>query len=195
MTVIAGIRNEDHLILAADSCGVVGNEIIYITTPKVFSLGRCIVGVSGSYRLQQIVQYLVPMQPPKTGQLAWFVRKYSSDLRAAAEKHGGLDEDKEIDGKILIGCDGVFYRVDSCGAIVPLAQPYASIGSGSDYALGVIHASYETSADRASLLHQAIRVAIDLDPYSNGETYTVRTSEAKNNDVAGNVDTSVSRNV
>lgn len=179
MTVIAGLRDGNRLILASDSCGVVGNEIIYIATPKIFRMDRCIVGVSGSYRLQQIVQYLVPLEPPRTDQLAWLVRTYSTNLRSAAEKHGGLDEDKELDGKILIGCDGVFYRVDSCGAIVPLTQPYAAIGSGSDYALGVIHAAYATSEDKTKLLHQALHVAIDLDPYSNGEINTITTSEIK----------------
>lgn len=175
MTIIAGLVHDGHVYLGADSYGTVDNELIRYAVPKVFRVGRCVVGVTGSHRLRQVVQYGVPLDPPTTDPAAWFAITYAAALKTATQEHGGLDKDGDLDGGLLIGCDGTIYRVDCSRAIVPLRGPYATIGSGGLVALGAFHAMYDPSHDPRDQVRRAVQVAIDLDPYCNGAIDIVAT--------------------
>jgi ATP-dependent protease HslVU (ClpYQ) peptidase subunit len=180
MTIIAGVVADGRVYLAADSFSAEGARRVRQTEPKVWRDGPCVVGVSGSLRLAQIVRYHMSFADLSGGALAWLLREYIPLLKTVTAELGGLEKDDEttyLGGDILIGYRDVMFWIDSECSVVPIATAYTAIGSGAPYALGALWGGDWVGNDTPARtrLTQAVKAAQFFDVYCGGEVVMVAT--------------------
>jgi len=173
MTIIAGLVHAGGVTIAADSYGVVGqSELDKTAMPKIWRMDRAVVGSSGTYLLNQLLRYVVPLDLPADPDavFSYLVVTYSPAIHAALKERDGLAEGNQRPGNVLLGCDGRLYRIDGNGSVVLLKGPFAAIGCGCDYATGAYWALNAAAAEPEPLdrLHMVVQLAIDLDTHCNG---------------------------
>jgi ATP-dependent protease HslVU (ClpYQ) peptidase subunit len=94
MTCAAAIVHEGRVFMAADSAGVSGDDYTHRADEKVFRVGQFVVGVSGSFRVGQVVRYVfdAPSAPESADAgfdaLSFMVRQFVPPLRAALKTSG-----------------------------------------------------------------------------------------------------------
>jgi ATP-dependent protease HslVU (ClpYQ) peptidase subunit len=180
MTIIAGVVADGRVYLAADSCSADGTRRVRQTEPKVWRDGPCVVGVSGSHRLAQVVCYHTSFADLNGGALAWLLREYIPRLKQVTAELGGTEKDGDttfLDGDIIIGYRDVLFWIDSECSVVPIATAFAAIGSGAPYALGALWGSNWVGNDTPTRtrLTQAVKAAQFFDVYCGGEIVIVAT--------------------
>jgi len=145
MTCIVGVKNASGVYLGGDSAISSNNLIQIMIDPKVWKKGRFIFGYAGTLRVGQLIKYKLKIPPinkrePTQYMVTAFVdamRKCLKNAGAAREEH----KEEEQDNQFLIGFNGHLFEIDSAYSICEVADPYIAIGSGTEYALGSLHAT------------------------------------------------------
>lgn len=143
MTCIIGLEHEGSVYIGGDSAGVSELSLRVVAQSKVFINKDFIFGFAGSFRLGQILQY--SLNPPKhvatKSDMAYLVNEFLDSVRLCFHSKGVLDkpENTGVQGSFLLGYRGKLYEVDSDFQVIKIAVNYASIGCGSDLALGAMH--------------------------------------------------------
>lgn len=138
MTCIAGAVDQEGIVWMGGDAGLdSGDCSLQRESPKVFRNGDFLIGVAGTSRLSQIVQYV--FVPPEVNQSpdAYFVKDFVAALRECLREHGGecKNEDDDgpetvMDGRILIGYRDWLVCIDGSYGVGMLAAPFQAIGSG-----------------------------------------------------------------
>lgn len=135
MTVITGYRIENLTCIAADSSASDDLSIETRQEPKVWEQGDWLIASCPSFRLMQILKYEISFDdilgPPDECCMKELVRKLVPLLKLR------LDSDASVgtDWGIMFGGMGNLWIMDADYAINEVAD-FASLGSGSDYAMG-----------------------------------------------------------
>lgn len=188
MTAIAGIadRKTGRVWLGADSLASGAYDAYNLAAPKVFRSGPCLIGVAGSPRVAQIIQYHIGVRgvPSTKEALKFMVTAFVPQLRETLATHGAKlrkDEVEEIaDGSwALVGLSGRIFAICSDFQVVERAEGLGAIGCGMQYLLGSLH---ETEGRKISP-RQRIRKALSCaELYSNGVRgpFTILSAGGKN---------------
>ncbi len=146
MTCVIGLIDKGVVYLAADSAIGTAWEIHRFAQPKVFRLGEMLIGVSGYPRVTQIIRYAAEIAPQAEGQddMTYMVNVFCEAVRKALKDRGAVEIENEVerihDSIMLVGYRGHLYEIDMNFQVVEYQEPYAAIGSGEAYALGVLYA-------------------------------------------------------
>jgi len=133
MTCIVGIAQKGKIWMGADTCISFDTSFISLDDPKVFIKGDMICGVAGPLNFKQNIQYNTDL---------YCGLDEIQDIKAhiAMEIFPAI---KELDGfreaELLIGYEDKLYEIFNNVFVCSATKNYASIGSGSDYALGCLH--------------------------------------------------------
>ena len=197
MTTIVGIQGDGYAVLCGDSristIDENGNASLSITISssqsKLCQHGRYVIGVAGDLRAINILQYgFSPPQPSpslKGKKLdAFFATKFVQELRTCLEFQGystSVDRDGRAQqiqqgSQFLIAVNSTIYQIDNDYAWCTDSSGLYSIGSGSAFALGALHAlqtRQPTLAQAKKLASKALSVAAKYDPYTGGPYNTV----------------------
>ena len=152
MTTIIGVEYEDRCEIFTDSRVTDDNGRIFIhkDMQKFAKRGHLIVAGSGEVLPCDIAQNI--WNPPrmtaadKKNVYKYIIRKVVPSLRKCLTENGyNFDEvhDKKQDGErwhMLIACEGQIFDVDYELTVTRDENNVYAIGSGSDFALGAIHA-------------------------------------------------------
>jgi hypothetical protein len=133
VTCIVGcVDKRGKVWLAGDASNNGANTIETVTDPKVRRSGGVLMGACGSWFMLDLLRRL---DCPATPTEEWVRYGLSSDLRRLRRELGfeGKDEDCEL----LIGACGSLWWADSDLSIVRQGK-YGSVGSGAEFALGVL---------------------------------------------------------
>ncbi len=145
MTCVVGTIDGQSVILGADSAAVGdGPEIYTPPEPKVFACGQYLFGVSGSYRLAQVLRYRAELpEPPSLADLGSFLVR---DLAPAID---GLLEAEGVEGSrraylgdkvaLLLGYQDQLWHISSDLTMLPEVG-FGAIGSGRLRAYAALHA-------------------------------------------------------
>jgi len=159
MTCIVGIVKGNTVWLGGDSAATNQNmDRSIIKDPKVFVRGELAFGVCGLPKVMDAVAHVIelPEQQPGTtdrafmaGELVPVIRKGLKKLDCTA-KHPqfGL----VFTGGMLIGYRGRLYELQGNFQLCSTANGWASIGSGSPFAQGALHASKGKGSPRKRIL-------------------------------------------
>jgi len=151
MTCIVGLIDNDTVHLAGDSSVDFGDDYRQGTTqPKVWRQGQMVLGVSGSYRVLDVIHYNFrpPKREPRRSIHRYLCGPWVDALRKSLKEHGTLERCKgadEMDAEILLGYKGRLWDVDSALHVGESDHPWPAIGVGSPFALGALHATQELS--------------------------------------------------
>jgi ATP-dependent protease HslVU (ClpYQ) peptidase subunit len=139
MTIIAGACRGGRVWLGGDASASDGATMIRSTDPKVWRSGGVLLGGSGEFRTIDAARRIdCPALPTEQ----WVRYGFTSELaKMYRELDGCFDSSQRPEeGSLLLGALGrLWLVVHPRLAVVALGQ-YAAEGSGSDFALGAMHA-------------------------------------------------------
>jgi ATP-dependent protease HslVU (ClpYQ) peptidase subunit len=180
MSVIVAVRKGSQISIASDTQDNFGDlrppsdnhEAI-----KIRDFGDAIVGSSGWALYDDIFgHYLTKRRNirlrDRTSIFDFFV-KFWRDMKIhypfVNDQPGKESETPfaNLDASFLVASPGGIFLVSSNMSVSEFRQYYA-IGSGSDYAIGAVHALYEDMADPVKITERAVRAAIAYDSSCGG---------------------------
>lgn len=146
MTAIAGIVDDGHVYIGADSAATGGTRQTVRRDAKVFRNGPVLIAVTGSARMGQVLQYVlsVPKRHSSTGIMLYLVTDFINAVRSAYKEAGCASKDKEEEGSLgsfLLGVEGHLFQIYSDYQIAEAVDGFYALGSGGDVALGALHAT------------------------------------------------------
>ncbi len=149
MTAIVGVVHDGVVVVGSDS-QMGGWTTKENAGPKVFLRDGVLIGVSGSIRIHNLLQYKlsVPREPAgdHPDYHSWMVCEFIPAVRTLFQDEGiNLSNENRggdfFDGGFLVGYRGHLFEVFSNYAVVEPPDGYATTGSGWAVALGALAAT------------------------------------------------------
>lgn len=152
MTVIAAYSDGENIAIGGDSGAFDENIAISTTTQKVWKAGEHLVGVSGSFRVMELVADSRLGNP----------RKVRDFLVAQSEKSGF----PTAEWAVLITDETGVWEIGSDFSLVKSRHHYNAIGSGGLAALGAFSAVQQYDLSAARRINLALEAALTHTPYT-----------------------------
>lgn len=140
MTCIIGIKQDGKVWMGGDSAGVGGLHIVTRLDPKVFINGEFIMGYTSSFRMGQLLRYMV--MPERTEKMKddyqYMVTCVIPAIRKTLKDGGYVKKEHEVEqgGTFLVGYRGHLYCIESDFQVGERLENYDTVGCGGSYALG-----------------------------------------------------------
>lgn len=158
MTCIVGLvcPKEKKVYVGGDSAGVAGLNISIRKDVKVFRNGPFIMGFTTSFRMGQLLRYNFepPQRPEDMEDDMKFMVSYFIPAVKKCFKDGGFlktKDNQDEGGAFLVGYKGSLYQIDDDYQVGQHTDDIASVGCGSQIALGAMYALSDWSPrDRIS---------------------------------------------
>lgn len=169
MTVIVGLVRDDKIYLGGDRMITWGNRELIGTTPKVFSKGEFLIGFSGAVSTAQVLAHGFAMPPIVEGQNqeTYLVSEFAPALRKQLKDLGlskVKDNEEDVQLHLLMGFRGKLFDLAGDLSFTECVDGYDAVGSGSQFALGVLH-SYKD--DKKTKPEEILRKALEAAAYHN----------------------------
>jgi ATP-dependent protease HslVU (ClpYQ) peptidase subunit len=143
MTCIVGLIDNDIVYIGGDSASCAECSIQIIKTPKVFKKGGLLLGVSGSPRLQDVLQYNFDFPEDVTSEpLEYLNRDFVPALRECLAENGVLEVENEIESSeswVLVGYKKRLFILESNFHVAESNKSYDAVGCGASEAMGSLH--------------------------------------------------------
>lgn len=146
MTCIVGLvcPKKNKVYIGGDSAGITGMSIQIRSDEKVFRNGPFIMGFTTSFRMGQLLHYSFdpPKHPKSINDMSFMVRNFIPAVKKCFKDGGYLitQDSQEHGGEFLVGYKGQLYKIDSDYQVGKLHDNIASVGCGSELALGAMYA-------------------------------------------------------
>lgn len=182
MTCIVGYRNDDGVWIGGDSLGSNDwGQQIATAQPKVFTNGPMLIGCCGSFRLAQLLQYVVDFErcahPAGMPDHEYLVRYFIEEVRQVLHD-GGLTHVKnnveEISGIAIIAYRNNLYTIDEDFQVFDSTRPYMATGSGMDIALGAMSVLVQYDITPEEMITEALRAAEEHNAFVKGPFVVVK---------------------
>ena len=172
MTTLVALQTPTHAIFAADSQITEDNlRSISISTPKIISVGKYLLGITGDTRPGDILTY--NWKPPayRGGSHTAFMGKFIipsiiNTFKDNGYDHSGADKEKDSGFDYLFGIDGQVFHIACDLSFFQSEYGVYGIGSGGQIALGYLYSQKlpVTSTTKAECYaKKAIEIASVLD--------------------------------
>lgn len=187
MTTLAAIQGEGWAVIGYDSRVTEDNRIFVLPKDagKVVKNGQYIFGAAGDMRAVNLLAHTFKPPVPASTDFGAKLDKFISSKFIPALKQCFDDaqygEKGEQDSNILVVIHGRIYEIGSGYDWCHDESGIYSMGSGSQYALGAMHASLEgkkrTISTARSVVKSAVGISARLDPSSGEPIYVISQSE------------------
>ena len=169
MTTLVGIQGKDFIIFAADSQITDGDQrIISVETPKIISVGKFLLGLTGDSRPGDILAYA--WKPPlyRGEDPTVFMGSKVIPSISASFKEGNYEIDnKEMNFSFLISFNANLFSIGGDLSFNTSERGLFSAGSGGNYALGYLYSlptkNYNKLITASVVAEEAVRIASLLD--------------------------------
>lgn len=166
MTCIVGLALDGDVWIGADSAATSGWQVRSTRVPKVFTHGPFIIGYTVSFRMGQLLQFYLDVQPQdgESSDLEYIVKRFVMAVRGCL-KEGGyttIENNKEEGGGFLIGYRGHVYRVGNEFQVTEASDGFDACGCGGNYALGAMAALGSVEPD------ERVRMALEIAAHFSG---------------------------
>ncbi len=169
MTCIVGLVQGTGVWIGGDSAGSNSSFIMTRKDPKVFRVGEMLMGCCGSFRMAQLLRctFEPPAHPEEMDVERYLVGPFIDAVRRLFKDGGAATSEKEAERGtfFLLGYRGGLYRIEHDYHVGQAADGYDAIGSGSDFALGALHALAATRSRLAP--PDRIRLALEASERSS----------------------------
>lgn len=171
MTTLIGLQLEDRCILAADSQVTEDNlRTISITTPKIISVGKYLLGIVGDSRPGDILAYnWTPPLYKGADPVKWMGKKVLPSILTAFKENGydpyEATKEKETGFDYLVAFAGNLFHVAVDLSFIQNKLGVYGLGSGGQFALGYLTSLSVTNLHLKPEHHakRAIKIASMLD--------------------------------
>lgn len=181
MSIAVAVRKGSTIAVAADSQENFGDRKIVGSNhraAKIMSLGGSELAMTGWGIYDNVFSdYLRSRRAPRFASereiFTFFVRLWKDLRRRYSFVEDQVAEDDrspfaDLDSSFLVANRHGIFHVSGDMSVMAFNQYYA-IGSGASYALGVLHALYDSEHDAATLARRACEAAAAFDVYCGGE--------------------------
>lgn len=163
MTCIVGLVDRGKVWIGGDTGASMldGSQRQSWKNSKVFIKENFLFGYAGDFRFGQLLEYAFEPPPKVENQtdLRYLVTTFTDSLITTLQNSKFLLEDKnslpESNG-FLLGYNGVLYEFQEDFAWGIPSSNYSALGSGSPYALGVLHALYGSNQGAKTIITKAL---------------------------------------
>ena len=167
MTCIAVVRHEDKIYMAGDRGASDDGTILSLDAPKVWKIGPYLIGYAGAMDGERIRYNFKPSVPNIRDTDKFMQTKFIKELREFYNEFW-VDTSKEGDLGLIIAIRGQIYEHSSVDmSLSKYTLPYLAMGSGAEYAYGVLYATDKQKNARSRVL-QAVNAAIKFNPSCMG---------------------------
>ncbi|MDP7006477.1 MAG: hypothetical protein QF718_09745 [Phycisphaerales bacterium] len=180
MSVIVAIRKEHRIVMAADTLTTFGDSEVMpqenARTPKVGRIGDSLIGGAGWAVYDDILNDFLSTKPTPDLSSSRKIFSFFLGFWKALHEHYTFVNDQaasastpfaDLDSTFLIANAGGIFTVASDLGVTPLNRYYA-IGSGGEYAMGVLHALYDRSESIEDTARDAVNAAIAMNLQCGG---------------------------
>lgn len=161
MTCIVAVAQEGKVWMGADSAGAAGYDLTVRRDPKMFRVGRMLIGFTTSFRMGQLLGYrlVLPKHHPDQSVDDYMHCEFTDSVRETLKAGGFVSNNsgREDSGTFLVGYAGRVFTVYDDFQIAESAHAFAACGSGAAVALGSMHSTSELPPNVR--LEKALRAA------------------------------------
>lgn len=168
MTCIVGAVHDGVVYIGGDSCASYPNISIDAGSTKVFRRGEALIGVCGSYKVIDILTYLMPALPDTLENPEAYLRTNFMPNVYNALKKWSWNDDEEYSFEFLLGFKGKLYTFTSEFSILNTPAFGFGIGSGGEVALGSLITTYASKLDTRARLTLSLKAAETVVPSVRG---------------------------
>ena len=145
LTCIVGFVNKNKVYIGGDSAGIANLDVRTRSDTKVFRNEEFLFGCCGSFRMISLLKYdfVPPDNEYDIDDLEFCSTKVVNSIRTCFRDGGSMKVQDSVEGSqgsFLMGYRGQLYHVDEDFQVGTFYEPYAAVGCGSSYALGVMYA-------------------------------------------------------
>ena len=180
MSIIVAIRKHNQVVMAADTLTSFGDSEHMpqenARTAKITRIGDSIVGGAGWAVYDDILNDFLATRPTPDLTSARRIYSFFLDFWKSLHEHYTFVNDQaansstpfgDLDSTFLIANAGGIFTVASDLGVTPLNQYYA-IGSGGEYAMGVLYTLYSRTDDIESIAVDAVNASIAMNLQCGG---------------------------
>lgn len=162
MTCIVGfVDRYKNIYLGGDSAGVSGLNITIRKDPKVFKIGKVVMGYTSSFRMGQLLRFKlkIPKQPRQMDDYKYMCTLFIDAVRKCLKDNGyaKVSNNEETIGEFIVGYKGCLYDINDDLQVGMSEENYDVCGCGSSYALGSLATNQDLSPKSRVL--KALQVA------------------------------------
>jgi len=180
MSVILAVKKENQLVIASDSQQNFGSNLAGINNireSKIRQIGEAYFSFSGWGLYSNIFDdFLTARTVPRLtshGEIFTFFQDFWKQLHERYSFVSDQCDDKEspfgdLDTSFLVVTTGKIFHISGNMSVSEFLK-YHAIGSGSDFAIGAMHALYEEAFTAEEIAKKAVQAAIDHNVYCGGE--------------------------
>lgn len=160
MTCIVAVVENGIVYMGADSAGVSGYSLSTRKDPKIYKVGKMLIGFTSSFRMGQILGYKLkaPIHYDDTSIEEYMNTVFIDTIREVLKDNGysTVNNNSESGGIFLVGYKGRIFKINSDFQVGESVQSYDATGCGEDIALGSLFTSFAKSVeDRLRLALEA----------------------------------------
>ena len=166
MTVIVGLVIPDKgVFLGGDSFGSDGFTGAAYVRPKVFKKDEFLIGVCGSYRLMQLLEFklVIPDKTEKQSIDSYLYGDFVEAVRTCVKNGGALQADSGVEtlgrASFIFAFRGKLYEFQNDFSILEPKCGYTSTGSGIDHAQSSLYSTENTELLPEERIKRAIQCA------------------------------------
>ena len=144
MTTLIGIQLEDRCVLAADSQITEDNlRTISTTVPKIVSVGKYLLGITGDSRPGDILAYnWTPPSYKGADPVTWMGKKVLPSILTAFKENGydpyEATKEKDAGFDYLVAFNGNLFHIAVDLSFIQSKYHIYALGSGGQFALGYL---------------------------------------------------------
>ncbi len=181
MSIVVAVTRNGRTVMASDSMGFYGYQRVATDNSKAIKVrrvGPALLAMTGWSIYDNILDEFLdrdPAPPPLTSlrEIFSFFTALWKELHDRFPFVNDQVENKDspfgdLGSTFMVANSQGIFKVASDTNVAHFEKYYA-IGSGSDYALGALHVTYEQEDDPARLAVRAVETAISFDTYCGGE--------------------------
>lgn len=170
MTVIVALADGDKIYLGGDSAVTSGYQQKIRAVPKVYKRNGFLIGGAGYMVVNQIMAHITTIPPELVDQtpFEYIVNEFLPEFRKAVKSMGQMTicHSRESTGNVfLIAYKGKIFEIGSDMNVFESSDNYLAIGSGSEYALGSLHATEKSGKSPKERVDMALQAAIKFDSF------------------------------
>lgn len=161
MTTIAMRSTKDAIEWASDSAATSDGDQATMTGRKVFARDGILYGVAGSLRFLHAMEHS-DLPPIRIGDdiPKWLTLEFVPTIAGFCESIWPKSQEDGYEIGMIVAIQGAMYEIDGGLGWLRRDESIVAIGTGSQYALGAMHAG-KTPAE-------AVGIAKHCDPYTGG---------------------------
>lgn len=182
VTCIVGLKRGADVWIGGDSLSHNNETASLVRDGKVFVRDGMAFGVTGSWRLKQLLQHAIGFSavPAPEALDAWLVQDFVDALRKGLEQGGMQKKKDEVESAadcsgFLLGVSGRLFHVWSDFQVEESLDDYNAAGSGDECALGALYVlSRREHLEPEKVLGLALEAAAEHTPHVRAPFHFVK---------------------